>query len=91
MTEDLALEQLVRDIKALRLAWEEAGYSMFLGIPDAWYDARKFRCVNNHVSRAILKTEAGDACLACGAPLVITFPTDEDGTPLSGGSPPPRL
>lgn len=91
MTEDPGLDQLVSSIKALRLEWQEAGYPMFLGIPDAWYDGHKFRCPNNHVSRTILKTDRGDACLACGAPVVITFPTDEDGTPLSGGLPPNLL
>ena len=68
----------------------ESGPS-FLGIPERWYAdgpdkpyghpdrGAKFRCVNGHVSRMILKSECfGDLCLACQGPLVMTFPEDVD-------------
>lgn len=65
--------------------------SRFLGIPDRWYAdgpdkpyghpdrGAKFRCVNGHVSRMILKSERfGDLCLECQGPLMMTFPEDVD-------------
>lgn len=50
----------------------------FLGIPDSWYEAMKFRCANGHVSSMILKSEGlgVDMCLKCQAPARLTFPTD---------------
>ena len=32
---------------------------MFMGKPDAWYEASRWRCCNGHVSRMYLKTDFG--------------------------------
>lgn len=77
--------ELVTWVKRLRKEAEASGAKMFLGIPDAWYDkpGPKFRCVNDHVSTTILKSEGlgRDACLACMGEVVMTFPEDKDGPP----------
>lgn len=51
------------------------------GIPDRWLDAHLRRCPNDHVSSTVLKSEAQgrNACLACYAPVFLTFPEDKDG------------
>lgn len=60
-----------------------AGGETFLGVPARWCDppGPKYRCVNNHISRRVLKSEAAgcDLCLACHGRLTLTFPEDEDG------------
>lgn len=57
---------------------------LFLGLPDRWYEPAHFRCLNDHVSTFILKSESkGDLCLECFAPLLMTLPEDRDG-PISG-------
>jgi hypothetical protein len=76
------------DLRAMRdnLAASENG-PRFLGIPDRWFDAGLFRCINGHVSAWILKSETlgRDACLAggCMAPVLITFPEDFDDPEVS--------
>lgn len=57
------------------------GGEMFMGTPDRWFEGGLRRCVNDHVSRMVLKSEAlgRHACLACGAPVFMTFPEDKDG------------
>jgi len=71
---------LVAELK--RRAHEEGG-EMFFGMPDRWYEppGPKYRCVNDHVSKRVLKSEAAgcDLCLACHARLTLTFPEDKDG------------
>lgn len=68
-----------------RRASEEinAGGETFLGVPDRWLEppGPKYRCMNGHVSRRVLKSEAAgrDLCLACHGRLTLTFPEDEDG------------
>lgn len=51
------------------------------GIPSRWWDAHVRRCCNDHVSTRVLKSEelGRDACLACRAPVYLTFPEDADG------------
>jgi hypothetical protein len=69
---------------AVRKRVESKGKPLFLGIPDHWYDkpGPKYRCANDHVSTTILKSEVkGDLCLACMAPVMMTFPEDKDGPP----------
>ncbi len=40
--------------------------SMFMGIPDRWFEDVTFVCENLHVSTHYLKSEEkGDLCLAC--------------------------
>lgn len=52
----------------------------FKGLPERWLDNPTWRCLNGHVSKRVLKTEAhGDLCLACRERLVFTFPEDKDG------------
>lgn len=59
----------------------EAGAPLFMRWPERWFDGKKSRCVNGHVSTTVLKSEAkgGDVCLQCGEFVNITFPEDEDG------------
>jgi hypothetical protein len=60
---------------------QESGET-FLGLPERWMDARppRMRCVNGHVSTRVLKSErlGRTACLACGAPVRLTFPEDTE-------------
>lgn len=53
----------------------------FAGKPDRWYVDAHWRCVNDHVSLAYLKSEAegGAVCLECGEWVMLTFPEDKDG------------
>ena len=58
------------------------GGEMWMGAPARWIDeGPRWRCANDHVSRMYLKSErrGGAVCLACFAPLCLTFPEDEDG------------
>lgn len=69
-------------LRAMRddLAASEPG-PKFMKLPDRWFDppGPRFRCTNGHVSRCLLKSEErGDICLACGAPVLLTFPEDFD-------------
>lgn len=67
-------------IQAHREQEERAGVKMFLGFPDRWYDAHKFRCGNDHVSTCLLRSELkGPLCLECGGQVRLTFPEDKDG------------
>lgn len=62
------------------------GGTEFLGRPDTWYQAGKWRCINDHV---VTKTLPGgaeyegrfrfDLCPECRAPLRLTFPDDISG------------
>lgn len=63
-----------------RDAEAKAGAKMFMGIPDRWFEDLKFRCLNGHVSTMILKCSEGpmDQCLACRAPVRMTFPEDAE-------------
>jgi hypothetical protein len=75
-------EQLKAEILLLRKKAEQNGDPMFLSIPSAWFHkpGPKFRCANDHVSTAILKSSVkGDLCLACNESVMMTFPEDEDG------------
>jgi hypothetical protein len=51
------------------------------GVPSRWWDANVRRCHNDHVSTMTLKSEklGRNACLACRAPVHLTFPEDADG------------
>lgn len=77
------LERMKQAILRRRRLAQAAGEKMFMGIPDAWYDDPHWRCPNNHVSSRYLMTEErGDRCLRCQEPVMLTFPTDRDGTEL---------
>jgi len=69
----------------LKKRGEAEGVPLFMGRPDRWWDRFTVRCPNDHVSTSVLKTDRGDACLACFGPVTLTFPEDKDG-PLSGVS-----
>lgn len=79
----MTVDQLVAWVKRLRKEYQDAGAKMFLGIPEVWYEkpGPKYRCVNDHVSTMILKSEGlgRDACLECMGAMVMTFPEDKDG------------
>ncbi len=64
-------------------ALKEAGAPFFMGAPDAWYEkpGPKFRCCNDHVSSAYLKSDAvsGHLCFECMEPVCLSFPEDSDG------------
>lgn len=53
----------------------------FMGWPDRWWESHVRRCENGHVSTTVLRSEGlgRDACLACRAPVHLTFPEDKDG------------
>lgn len=60
------------------------GGEMFFDKPDRWWEeGPKWRCINGHVSKTYLKSEAkgGACCLAggCGEYVLLTFPEDKDG------------
>ena len=74
----VTIEELQARLKAIG---EAEGGPMFMGWPDRWWDAHTRRCVNDHVSTMVLRSEelGRDACLACRAPVVLSFPEDRDG------------
>lgn len=49
----------------------------FMGKPEAWYDDPHWFCGNGHVSGMFLKTDDGDMCLACRAPVCMGPPIGE--------------
>lgn len=65
----------------LRARADAEGGEMFMGWPDRWWASPHWRCENDHVSTRVLRSEAAgrDACLACYAPVHLTFPEDRDG------------
>lgn len=65
----------------LRARADLEGGPSFMGWPDRWWEDHSWRCINDHVSIRVLMSEArgGDVCLACYAPLHLTFPEDRDG------------
>lgn len=70
------LRSLQQDLIASEVA---AGMPLFLRLPDHWFERTHWRCTEGHVSRRYLKSEErGDSCLACLAPVVLTFPGDTD-------------
>ena len=70
-------------VDKLRAKADKEGGKQFLGWPDRWWADPHYRCLNNHVSVSVLKSEAlgRNACLApgCRERLVLTFPEDRDG------------
>lgn len=60
------------------LAREEGPF--FMGVPERWLDDPTWRCASGHVSKRYLKSEATgrDLCLACRAPVRLTFPEDRE-------------
>ena len=77
----MTLIELGARLQTLKDAEQAAGAEMFLGAPDRWYEKPRWRCPNDHVSTAYLKSEAAraDLCLACYEPVRLTFPEDRDG------------
>lgn len=57
---------------------QAAGESFFMGKPDRWWDAHRWRCTNGHVSNYYIKSEGlgFSACPVCMAGIVLTFPED---------------
>ena len=71
------IEQLASSL--IKIGNKEGG-QMFMGKPDRWWKNPHFRCLNDHVSSLYLKTEyKGAICLECFAPVLLTFPEDNDG------------
>lgn len=65
-----------RNAEAAKAA--DAGEASFMGLPDAWYDAGRYGCVQGHVSTTALGTETrGDRCLACDGSAIIIPPMEE--------------
>ncbi len=83
MSDEAFYRDLVDPLRKLADREKTAGARMFMNWPDRWYDDRKVRCENGHVSRTVLKSEGlgRSACLAggCGGRVVLTFPEDQDG------------
>lgn len=54
---------------------------MFMGAPDHWFENWKLRCLDDHVTSFVIKSEAVGAslCPKCMEPLALTFPGDTDG------------
>jgi hypothetical protein len=62
------------------------GETEFLVRPDSWFDAGKWRCLNDHVRTDVKIGGAAyegewryDVCHECGTPVRLTFPTDTSG------------
>jgi hypothetical protein len=57
-----------------------AGAEEFMGWPARWIDDWTVRCINDHVSKRVLRSSLkGNVCLKCEEPINITFPEDTDG------------
>jgi hypothetical protein len=73
-------------MRDLRKQAEARGEPLFMReIPEEWFEPKpRWRCRNDHVSRYYIKSEArrGDCCPVCFEYVCMTFPGDEDGTPL---------
>ena len=50
-----------------------------MGKPNHWWDTGRFRCINDHVSTLLLKTNKGKVCMKCQEYVFLTCPEDEDG------------
>jgi len=58
-----------------------SGESMFMGLPDAWYEPTTYADVSGHISHSYLKSEEkGNVCLDCQKPLFLVPPqtTEEE-------------
>lgn len=75
----IALDEYIAQAKAIESLIPQPWW---MGTPDRWFDASRWRCEGGHVSAAFLKSETrGDICLAhsCGnARVRLTFPEDTD-------------
>ena len=71
-------ETLTERTTRLRAEAAANGEAMFLGIPESWYEAGKWRCEEGHISTTILTGDAGDRCLACGTAVMLTHPDDSE-------------
>jgi hypothetical protein len=72
--------ELRAKLQVMKDAEKASGAEMFLGIPDRWFEPPHWRCTNDHVGGAYLKSEVkGDLCLQCHQPVALTFPEDRDG------------
>lgn len=78
----MPLEESVLVEELTRRADREEG-PKYNGFPERWWDAGAKRCLNDHVSHMVVKSEAlgRDACFRsrCRAPVHLTFPEDKDG------------
>lgn len=74
------LEAMCAELNRRAREEADAGGEMFLGVPDRWFElpGPKYRCVNDHVSKRVLKSVT-DLCVECQGRLALTFPEDEDG------------
>ena len=53
---------------------------LFRGKPERWWEAHRWRCVNDHVSSSCFRSERkGSLCSTCFTPVVLTFPEDVSG------------
>ena len=75
---EFVLEQRLRDLADREI---KAGGAAWMRWPDRWHEPIHGRCVNGHVSRCFLKSEATgfSLCLSCYRPTFLTFPEDSDG------------
>jgi hypothetical protein len=67
-------------LDAVSQAEQHAGAAMFLGRPDRWYEAGRWRCAAGHVSSGYIKSESLGAMCQCGELARLTFPGDEEMT-----------
>lgn len=57
---------------------DKSNEEKFFGIPESWYEARRWRCPNGHLASWYIKSGIGvDACQKCGGPMRLTFPEDK--------------
>jgi len=82
MYDDYAQTLLVDQLQSIADAEDgpkESG-GVFGTKPTRWWEPKThWRCVNEHVSTALLGTDHGRVCLACYEPVWLTFPEDRDG------------
>lgn len=79
MTPEPDEKRMQRLVATLRERADTENGPTFMGWPDRWFEGKLYRCLNDHVSVMTLLTETGDRCLACYAPVTLTFPEDKDG------------
>jgi len=78
VVKELTLEQRLQLIADKEEGPRESG-GIFGTKPTRWWDNRRWRCAEDHVSGTLLHTETGNVCIACRGEVWLTFPEDKDG------------
>ena len=78
MTTGEFIEKMIAFRKSWAIKHEVVAYS---GIPETWFAAPNYRCVNGHVSTHVRENTSlcNSICSRCNSIAMITFPDDQDG------------